>query len=91
MQDAPSHRALPAVVDENESSRTQSIALVGKGVVIPSIGECTEPFSETAFIGIGMCRTQVANTRPVGQIWLSTLFYLAWHLVLTRCLHRAQD
>ena len=54
--DAPSHRALPAVVDENESSRTQSIALVGKGVVIPSIGECTEPFSETAFIGISMHR-----------------------------------
>ena len=39
----------------NESFWTQSVP-GEKGVVIPSSGECPEPFSETAFIGIGMCR-----------------------------------
>ena len=28
-------------------------------------------------------RAQVANTRPVGRIWPSTLFYLACYLVST--------
>ena len=39
-----------------ESSWTQSVVLEGKGVVIPSTGESLKPFSETAFIGISMCR-----------------------------------
>ena len=50
-----SHRALPAAVDENKLPQTQSV-LVGKGVAIPSSGKCPDPFSEMAFIGIGMCR-----------------------------------
>ena len=40
----------------NESSSTQSVVLVGKRVTIPSSGEYPEPFSETAFMGIGMRR-----------------------------------
>lgn len=46
---------LPQMADKNKSSRTQSVVPVGKGVVIPSTGECLEPFSETSFIGNGMC------------------------------------
>ena len=38
------------------SSRTQSVVPAGSGVAIPSSGECPEPFSEMAFIGIGMRR-----------------------------------
>ena len=53
---APSRRALLATVDENKSSQTQSVVPVGKGVAIPSSGECPEPFSKTAFIGIVVCR-----------------------------------
>ena len=34
-------------------------------------------------------RPQVANTRLLGQIWPSTLFYLAWHLVSTWWQRRA--
>ena len=52
MWDAPSCRALPAAADENESSRTQSVVLVGKGVAIPSCGECLQPFLKTAFIEV---------------------------------------
>ena len=56
MWDAPSCRALPAAVDENNSSCTQSAVPAGKGVATPSSGECPKPFSETAFIGISRCR-----------------------------------
>ena len=56
MWDAPSFGALLAATEENKSSRTQSVVPVGKGVAIPSSGECPKPFSERAFIGIGMCR-----------------------------------
>ena len=31
-----------------------------------------------------LLRPLVANTRPVGRIWPSTLFYLAQHLVSTQ-------
>ena len=31
----------------------------------------------------GTSKPQVADTRPTGGIWPSTLFYLAWHLVST--------
>ena len=56
MWDASSPGALPAAMDENESSQTQSVDLLGKGVAIRSSGECPELFSETVFIGICMCR-----------------------------------
>ena len=52
----PSLEALPATEDEAELPWTQSVVLAGKGVAIPSSGECPESFSEIAFIGIGMCR-----------------------------------
>ena len=48
--------SFPATANENKSSGTQSVVPAGKGVAIPSSGECPEPFSETAFIRIGMCR-----------------------------------
>ena len=55
--DAPSLGALPVVTkDENEWSQTQSVVPAGKGVAIPSSGECPEPFSEMALIGIGIRR-----------------------------------
>ena len=54
--DAESCGALPASVDENKSSWIQSVVPAGKGVAIPSSGECPEPSSETTFIRIGMCR-----------------------------------
>ena len=40
----------------NKSSWTQSFVQVGKGMAIPSSGECPEPFFQTAFIGNVMCR-----------------------------------
>ena len=56
MWDAPSCGTLQATMEENESSQTQSVVLMGKGVVIPSSGACPKPFSQTAFIWIGMHR-----------------------------------
>ena len=56
MWDAESCGDLPASVDENKSSWIQSVVPAGKGVAIPSSGECPEPSSEMAFIGISMCR-----------------------------------
>ena len=35
--------------------RNNLIVLTGKGVASPSSGECPELFSQTAFIGNGMC------------------------------------
>ena len=55
MWEALSPGALPAT-EENELSWTQSLVPAGKGVAIPCSGECPEPFSEMAFIGIGMRR-----------------------------------
>ena len=54
--DAPSRGTLQAIAEKKKSSWTQSVVLVGKGVAIPFSGECPEPFSEMAFIGIGRCR-----------------------------------
>ena len=36
--------------------RHNLVVLAGKGVAITSSGERPEPFSQTAFIGNGMCR-----------------------------------
>ena len=48
---------LGAAIDgNNESPQTQSRCSGGKGVVIPSSGECPEPFSYPAFIRVGKCR-----------------------------------
>ena len=55
LPEAPSHGVLPATSDENKLSQTQSVVPAGKGVVIPSSGECPKPFSKMAFIGIVMC------------------------------------
>ena len=59
--DAQSHGTLPAAADENKSSRTQSVVPAGKGVAIPCSGECPKPFSEMAFIGIGMQHACIAH------------------------------
>ena len=47
---------LPVADEKKGVVQTQSVVLAGKGVVIPSGGECPEPFSKTAFTRIGMCR-----------------------------------
>ena len=39
-----------------ESSWTQSVVPSGKGVAIPSSGECPKPFSKMAFIAIRVCK-----------------------------------
>ena len=54
--DTPSRGVLPDSVDENESSWTHSVVPAGKGVAIPSSGECPEPFSDMAFIRVWKCR-----------------------------------
>ena len=54
--DAPSSRALPAAADENKSSWTESCCSRGKGGGNSLTGERPGPFSQTAFIGNGMCR-----------------------------------
>ena len=48
--------SFPATANENKSSGTQSVVPAGKGVAIPSSGECPKPLFEMAFIGIGMHR-----------------------------------
>ena len=52
----PVPQSSPTAMDENKLSLVQSVLPAEKRVVIRSTGECPEPFSETAFIGNGMCR-----------------------------------